>query len=186
MCVCFQSFQSCPTLCNLMDCSLPGFFVTGILQARIVEWVAILSSGGSCQPGIESVSPAVSCITGGFFTTELLGKPYLNYIRSLSTLSRAKEVDDDTTSLPPFSLFLFSLELLVNFPPFSNKIILPILGLLDLSQSQMGYQKKKGNLRIFILKETFVNTCFSSSAISPFCRLTTATGTLRLVILLWG
>ena len=33
--------QSCPTLCGPMDCSLPGFSVHGILQARILEWVAI-------------------------------------------------------------------------------------------------------------------------------------------------
>ena len=36
--------QSCPTLCDPMDCSLPGFAVHGILQARILEWVAILFS----------------------------------------------------------------------------------------------------------------------------------------------
>ena len=35
--------QLCPTLCNPMDCSLPGFFVHGILQARILESVAIFS-----------------------------------------------------------------------------------------------------------------------------------------------
>ena len=39
--------QSCPTLCHLMDHSLPGSSVHGILQARILEWVAIPSSRGS-------------------------------------------------------------------------------------------------------------------------------------------
>ena len=33
--------QSCPTLCNPMDCSLPGSSLHGILQARVLEWVAI-------------------------------------------------------------------------------------------------------------------------------------------------
>ena len=33
--------QSCPTLCNPMDCSPPGSSVRGILQARVLEWVAI-------------------------------------------------------------------------------------------------------------------------------------------------
>ena len=42
--------QSCPTLCDPMDCSLPGFSVHGILQARILEWIAIPSSRGSSQP----------------------------------------------------------------------------------------------------------------------------------------
>ena len=41
------SCQSCPTLCDLMDCSPPGSFVHGILQARILEWVAIPFSRGS-------------------------------------------------------------------------------------------------------------------------------------------
>ena len=38
--------QSCPTLCDPMDCSLPGFSVHGVLQARILEWVAMPSSRG--------------------------------------------------------------------------------------------------------------------------------------------
>ena len=37
--------QSCPTLCNPVDCSLPGSSVHGIFQARILEWVAIAFSG---------------------------------------------------------------------------------------------------------------------------------------------
>ena len=36
-----KSLQSCPTLCDLMDCRLPSFSVHGILQARTLEWVAI-------------------------------------------------------------------------------------------------------------------------------------------------
>ena len=42
--------QSCPTLCNHTDHSLPASSVHGILQARILEWVAISSSRGSPQP----------------------------------------------------------------------------------------------------------------------------------------
>ena len=45
-----KSFQSCPTLCDPMDCSPPGSYVHGILQARILEWVTIPSSRGSSQP----------------------------------------------------------------------------------------------------------------------------------------
>ena len=41
MCVCVGSSQSCLTLCDPKDCSLPGSSVHGILQARILEWVAI-------------------------------------------------------------------------------------------------------------------------------------------------
>ena len=42
--------QSCPTLCDPIDCSPPGSFLHGILQARILEWVAISFSRGSSQP----------------------------------------------------------------------------------------------------------------------------------------
>ena len=45
-----QSLQLCPTLCDFMDSSLPGSSVHGILQARILEWVAIAFSRGSSQP----------------------------------------------------------------------------------------------------------------------------------------
>ena len=44
VCMCAKLLQSCRTLCNPMDCSLPGFSVRGILQARIPECVAISSS----------------------------------------------------------------------------------------------------------------------------------------------
>ena len=42
--------QSCPTLCDSMDCSPPGSSVHGILQARTLEWVAISYPRGSSQP----------------------------------------------------------------------------------------------------------------------------------------
>ena len=42
--------KSCPTLCDPMECSLPGSSVHGIFQARVLEWVAISFSRGSSQP----------------------------------------------------------------------------------------------------------------------------------------
>ena len=42
--------QSCPTVCDPTDCSPPGFSVHGILQARILEWIAIPFSRGTSQP----------------------------------------------------------------------------------------------------------------------------------------
>ena len=56
--------QSCLTLCDLMDCSSPGSSVHGILQARILEWVAISFSRGSSQPRDWT---QVSCIAGRCF-----------------------------------------------------------------------------------------------------------------------
>ena len=51
--------QSYLTLCDPTVCSLAGSSVHGILQARILEWVAIPSSRGSSQPRIEPASPAL-------------------------------------------------------------------------------------------------------------------------------
>ena len=56
-----KSLQSCSTLCNPMDCSLPGF-VHGILQARTVEWVAMPSSRGSSLPRDLTCVSYISCI----------------------------------------------------------------------------------------------------------------------------
>ena len=58
--------QSCPTLCDPMDCSLPGSSIHGIFQARVLEWVVMPSSRTSSQPRDQA---QVSHITGGFFTT---------------------------------------------------------------------------------------------------------------------
>ena len=57
--------QSCPTLCDPMDCSSLGSSLHGILQARILEWVAIPSIRGSSQPRDQT---QVSHIVGRFFT----------------------------------------------------------------------------------------------------------------------
>ena len=48
--MCVLVAQSCLTLCDPVDCSLPGSSVHGILQARILEWVALSSSRGSSRP----------------------------------------------------------------------------------------------------------------------------------------
>ena len=57
-----KSLQSCPTLCNPMDCSPPGSSVYGILQARILEWVAISFSRGSFWPRDRTHVSHVSCV----------------------------------------------------------------------------------------------------------------------------
>ena len=51
--MCAKSIQFCQTLCNSMDCSLPDSSVHRILQARILEWVAMLSSRGLSNSGIS-------------------------------------------------------------------------------------------------------------------------------------
>ena len=66
----------CLTLCNPMGCSLPGSSVHRILQARILEWVAIPFSRGSSQPKDQT---CISYIAGRFFTTEQPGIFYHNF-----------------------------------------------------------------------------------------------------------
>ena len=56
--------QSCLTLCDPIDCSPPGSSVHGILQARILVWVAIFCSRGSSRPRDRT---QVSCVAGRFF-----------------------------------------------------------------------------------------------------------------------
>ena len=63
--------QSCLILCNPMGCSPPGSTVHGVSQARIPEWVTITFSRGSSQPRDRT---PISCLVGGFFTSEPPGK----------------------------------------------------------------------------------------------------------------
>ena len=64
--------QLCPTLCDPMNCSLPDSSVHGILQTRILEWVAIPSSKGSFQP-MDWYQ--VAHIEGRYFTIWATGMP---------------------------------------------------------------------------------------------------------------
>ena len=58
-----KSLQSCPALCNLMDCSPPGTSAHGILQARILEWIAMPSSRGSSQPRDWTLVSCIQAVT---------------------------------------------------------------------------------------------------------------------------
>ena len=60
--VCVLITQLCPTLCDPMDCSPPGSSVHGILQARILVWMAIPFSRDLPNPGIEPRSPALQIL----------------------------------------------------------------------------------------------------------------------------
>ena len=63
-----------------MDCSPPGSPVLGILQVRILQWVAMPSSGGFSQPKDGSRITGDSSIAGGFFTVEPQGKPLIAWV----------------------------------------------------------------------------------------------------------
>ena len=64
-CTASEVAQLCPTLCDPMDCSLPGSSVRGVFQARILEWVSISFSRRSSHPRVRT---QVSCIVGRHFT----------------------------------------------------------------------------------------------------------------------
>ena len=66
--MCVLLAQSCPTLCDPVDCSRPGSSVRGILQARMLEQIVISSSRGSSPPRDQTHSSCVSCICRQFFT----------------------------------------------------------------------------------------------------------------------
>ena len=78
--------QSCPTLCDPVNCSPPGAFVHGILQARILEWVAISFSngdGGTLQKNITGMCGSAHRVWA------TLGLPPLTaHVLSRSTLLR--------------------------------------------------------------------------------------------------
>ena len=85
--------QSCPTLYDPMDCSLPGSSVHGILQARILEWVAIHFSWRSSQPKDRNW---VSCISGRFFTIWATREAWMLHCR----YSNQKETSRSQNQLP--------------------------------------------------------------------------------------
>ena len=69
-----KSLQLCLTLCDPIDCSLPGSSLHGILQTRILQWVAGPFSRGSSWPRYQTRISYGSCIAGRFFTNEPHGK----------------------------------------------------------------------------------------------------------------
>ena len=69
LCVCVKSLQSCPTLCNPIDYSPPGFSVHGILHAKYWSGLPCPPPGDLPNPGIEPASLTTPALAGRFFTT---------------------------------------------------------------------------------------------------------------------
>ena len=90
--------QLCLTLCDPMDCSPPGSSAHGILQARVLEWVAIPFSRGSSQPRDRSGSPALQADS---LQSEPLEKPMYICI---------KHQKSDKITFFDSKLFLFLVE----------------------------------------------------------------------------
>ena len=77
-CVCSVT-QSCPTLCDPMDCSLPGSSIRGIFQQEYWSGLPFPTPEDLPHPEIEPVSLTSPALAGGFFTTVPPGKPYCSY-----------------------------------------------------------------------------------------------------------
>ena len=125
--------ESCTILCDPLDCSAPGSSVHGIIQERILEWVAISYSRGSSQfptpgdlpnPGIKPTSLASPSLGGGLFTTALRRKLPQNLIKCL--ISDPGQLHANSTLSPganafkfvrPGSLFSFVNEYPHSLPP---------------------------------------------------------------------
>ena len=121
--------QSCPTLCNPIDCSLPGSLSLGILQARILEWVAMPSSMGSSQSRNQT---QVFHVAGRFFTVWTLREAHFNI--SACILKKGLHYPDFRTQVHLFWV-------LSCFPP--NGAVLWLLLLLKvLTQHCSPYSKK--------------------------------------------
>ena len=84
-----KSFQLCPALCNPMNCSPPGSSVRGILWARMLEWVAMLSSRGIFQHRDRTESLVSPALAGGFFTTSATWEAH-SHLVSLAQLFWSK------------------------------------------------------------------------------------------------
>ena len=77
-CVRAKSFS--PTLGDLMDRSLPGSSVHGILQARILEWVSMPSSRRFSRPSDQTQVSCISCIASRFSTTKAIREDLICYV----------------------------------------------------------------------------------------------------------
>ena len=101
--------QSCPTLCDPRDCSLPGSSIHGIFQARVLEWVAISFSRRSSWPRDWT---QVSCVAGRCFTfwaTREARKPRSDYTSRRSGVS----ISADVCTLEVISKLQFLLRIVV-------------------------------------------------------------------------
>ena len=104
-CILCLAIQSCPSLCDPMDCSQPGSSVHGIFQVRILEWAAISSPRGSSWP---KGWICVSCIAGRFFYCweapltlfACLGFPGWSAVKKLPAIQETTFNVGDTGSIP--------------------------------------------------------------------------------------
>ena len=109
--LCAHSLQLCLTLCHPMDYTLPGSSIDGILQTRILEWVATPSARGSSRPRDGPTSFMFPALAGGFFITSAtcngilkgrkcynIDEPWRNYIKQNKPVTK-RQIQKDSTYL---------------------------------------------------------------------------------------
>ena len=107
--------QFCLTVCNPLDCNLPGSSVHGLFQARILEWVAIFYSRGSSWPRDQTHVSCISCIDRQILylctTWETRDTPYPIPVRAFKWLPQSKGLLTPLSINPysPLSLWCCSL-----------------------------------------------------------------------------
>ena len=105
MYVCVLAVKLRPNPCNPMDCSLPDSSVHGILWKRIQEWIVISFSRRSSQPRDQT---CISCIAGGFFTSDPPEKPLEDCFCPVAKLCPTLHPTD--CSMPGFPVLHYFLE----------------------------------------------------------------------------
>ena len=108
-CACAQSPHSCLTLCDPRTVAHQAALSMGILQARILEWVAMSSSRGSSWPRDPTCTSCVSGIAGCFFTTETLS-PWGAYLFRKGVTASC------------YCSVFFQVTLLLNRPGFQSSV----------------------------------------------------------------
>ena len=106
-CVCVLVTQLCPTLCESMDCSQLVSSVLGILQARILEWVAIHFSRRSSQPRDRT---QVSSTAGRFSTFWVTREAYMKLLLFLRAILIPSYGILDSILFPPSTAFLIQIH----------------------------------------------------------------------------
>ena len=109
-----------------MDCSSSESSIQGILQARILEWVAMFSSRGSSRPRDRNSDSLGSCIAGGFFSTEPLGKPLVSACNPFTFKLIISVYDPITIFLIVLGVFFIGLSLLLCFLPWKTALALVV------------------------------------------------------------
>ena len=113
--------QSCPTLCDPIDRNLPGSSIQGILQVRILQWVAISSPRYLPIPGIKPRSPTSHALTDGFCTAEPPGKPLVLIVQKPISSQQECFINILKNSQEPFLVDRLLHPLYKNFSSFQWK-----------------------------------------------------------------